>query len=199
MGLICRSDVTSQQGTPCKTSVLFCFCFILFFFLVELIFIVLWLNVSFKCANNLLDFSSAYIESPHKNLPPPFSHLNILTLLFVSLLHWKNFHCLLDIPPRPDLDLTTQWPLHVLSVQSRHGLLTHLYSPIDQSQVIVRSQQEDVRIPLLSWQEVSLLKGLLGNVFLLPFFSFSPPLTSSDKLVINMAAILPNRPFFVNS
>ena len=39
----------------------------------------------------------------------------------------------------------------------------------------VSSQQEDVSIPLLSWQEVSLLKGLLGNVFLLPIFPFSLP------------------------
>lgn len=71
-------------------------------------------------------------------------------------------------------------------------------SPLDQSNVPVSSQQEDVSIPPLSWQEVSLLKGLLGNVFLLPIFSSFPPLTNSDELLINMAATLPNRPFFVN-
>lgn len=72
-------------------------------------------------------------------------------------------------------------------------------SPLDQSKAPVSGQQEDVSIPLLSWQEVSLLKGLLGNVFLLPIFSSFPPLTNSDELVINMAATLPNRAVFVNS
>ena len=57
----------------------------------------------------------------------------------------------------------------------------------------VSSQQEDVSIPLLSWQEVSLLKGLLGNLFPSShLFLFPSP-------VINMAVTLPNRAFFVNS
>jgi len=72
-------------------------------------------------------------------------------------------------------------------------------SSLDQSMLLVSSQQEDVSIPLLSWQEVSLLKGPLGNASLVPFFSLSPPLTYSDKPVINIAAILLNRPVFVNS
>lgn len=70
----------------------------------------------------------------------------------------------------------------------------------DQSKEPVSSQQEDVSILLLFWQEVSLLKVLLGNVFLFPIFSYFPPLTNGDKLVINIAAtLLPNGVFFVNS
>lgn len=43
------------------------------------------------------------------------------------------------------------------------------------------------------------LKACWETFFLLPIFSSFPPLTNSDELVINMAATLANRAFFVNS
>lgn len=110
--------------------------------------------------------------------------------------------CSLSFKPLPE---TWHWLDSVLT--SPHSLcpikewLTDpSVSSHDQSKEPVSSQQEDVSILLLFWQEVSLLKVLLGNVFLFPIFSYFPPLTNGDKLVINIAAtLLPNGVFFVNS
>lgn len=114
-------------------------------------------------------------------------------LFFLPLLHQMVFLSHWNLHPRPDID----WTPHSLC-PIKAQLTDPSISPLDQPKSSVSSQQEDVSIPLLSWQEVGLLKGLLGNVFLRPIFSFSPSLTNGDELVINMAATLSNRAFFVD-
>lgn len=101
----------------------------------------------------------------------------------LPLLHQRVFLRHWDLHPHPDIEWT---PHSLIPIQPQLTSASIV--------VLVGSQQENVSIPLPSWQEAVLLKGLLGNAFLRPIFSFSPCLTNSDELVINMAATLSNRP-----
>lgn len=81
----------------------------------------------------------------------------------------------LNLHPRPDIDWTPHWPHRIPAVQSKHGLLTHLY-PLLTNQQRLRAANRKMSAFLSSPGRKSVsLKACWETFSFFPSFPFSLP------------------------